>query len=126
MSRKPVRLADLDPKHTAEEMVRAVQARARRDARWLGLSLKVDPLPAGMDQKAAGSAAFRLALARDGPLGARPRDLARATLAGIGGDRRELFIGGGYRRGSAGIGGDVERERAGGIAPCARRFPARS
>jgi hypothetical protein len=36
-------------------LVWAVYTRARRDARWLGLSLKVDPLPAGKeeDQKAA-------------------------------------------------------------------------
>lgn len=50
---KPLHLANLDPQRTAEEVAWAVLARARRDARWLGMLVKVPNPPAGMDQKAA-------------------------------------------------------------------------
>ncbi len=50
---KILHLASLDPQHTAEEVAWAVLARARRDARGLGLLVKVPNPPAGMDQKVA-------------------------------------------------------------------------
>jgi hypothetical protein len=49
----PLHLANLDPQRTAEDVAWAVLARARRDARWLGLLVKAPNPPAGMDQKAA-------------------------------------------------------------------------
>jgi len=50
---KPLHLASLDPKRTAEDVAWAVLARVRRDARWLGLLVKVDHPPEGVDQKTA-------------------------------------------------------------------------
>src|SRR5262249_23087255 len=45
--RMPIRLANLDPARIAENLMRAVHARAQRDARWLGLSLAAAPAPPG-------------------------------------------------------------------------------
>jgi hypothetical protein len=54
-----VHLAELDPRRVAEHVARAVLARARRDARWLGMVVKVTPPPAaGTDPKAAVSTAL--------------------------------------------------------------------
>ncbi len=55
---KPLRLADLDPQRTAEEVVQAVYARAYRDARALGLILRAESVPAGVDPKVAKSQAM--------------------------------------------------------------------
>lgn len=50
---KIVTLATIDPLRAAEGVVSAVLARAHRDSSLLGLVLRVEPLPAGMDQKTA-------------------------------------------------------------------------
>ena len=50
---KTVRLADLDPAHAADELLQLLYTRTRRNALRLGLVLKVDPIPAGRDPKAA-------------------------------------------------------------------------
>jgi hypothetical protein len=52
MPSKPLHLADLDPKRVADEVVSAVHARARRDARALGLYVKQGQVPAGVDPQA--------------------------------------------------------------------------
>jgi hypothetical protein len=54
---KPRRLVHLDPARIADALVRAVYARAQRDARWLGLTLTADP-----SSSAASSRAFKIAL----------------------------------------------------------------
>jgi hypothetical protein len=50
---KSLHLANIDPQRTAEDLAWAVLARARRDARLLGMSVRVEHPPEGMDQKAA-------------------------------------------------------------------------
>ena len=48
---KPFHLDRLDPNRAADEVVREVYQRARRDAGRVGLTLQVDYVPPGYDQK---------------------------------------------------------------------------
>ena len=52
-TKPPLRLAHLDPQRTADDVVEAVYARALRDARALGLVLRAESVPSGIDAKVA-------------------------------------------------------------------------